>query len=258
MLNCVVLMIRNDEPFVILDTQADWRFAKNPQVTGPPHIRFYAGAPLRTTDGHNLGSLCVIDDKPRAEFAPRQRLILKEFAAVAIREMELWRDKLQLRMRDRIQTSMENFTRECLEMDTRSTDKNASAAAKMDVVYNRAAQLVTSTLDLDGCFILDLSQFEATEVETADGIQIVYRADPYNTETDMLERSEEFSPIAALPVLTTTDPSRATQPLSSVQHEKLSAFLGEHRDGKIYEYKAPAFLKGMFPDDIRWSMGEYH
>lgn len=79
---------------VILDTLEDWRFAQNPNVTGPPHIRFYAGAPLRTSDGYNLGSLCVIDDKPRLEFTPRSRLALKEFAAIAVREMELWRDKV--------------------------------------------------------------------------------------------------------------------------------------------------------------------
>ena len=87
---------RNDEPFVVLDTLQDWRFAANPQVTGAPHIRFYAGAPLRTVDGHNIGSLCIIDDKPRAEFPPRSRLILKELAAVVMREMELWRDKVRL------------------------------------------------------------------------------------------------------------------------------------------------------------------
>ena len=85
---------RSDEPFIVLNALQDWRFANNPQVVGPPHIRFYAGAPLRTADGHNLGSLCIIDDKPREEFSPRSRLILKEFAAVTIREMELWRDKV--------------------------------------------------------------------------------------------------------------------------------------------------------------------
>jgi len=79
---------------VILDALQDWRFANNPQVVGPPHIRFYAGAPLRTSDGHNIGTLCIMDDKPRSEFPPRSRLILKEFAAVTMREMELWRDKV--------------------------------------------------------------------------------------------------------------------------------------------------------------------
>lgn len=84
----------DDEPLVVLDASQDWRFAENPQVVGPPNIRFYAGAPLRTSDGHNIGSLCIIDDKPRSEFPPRSRLILKELAAVTVREMELWKDKV--------------------------------------------------------------------------------------------------------------------------------------------------------------------
>jgi GAF domain-containing protein len=41
---------------VVLDTLLDWRFVNNPNVTGFPHIRFYAGAPLRTADGFNVGT----------------------------------------------------------------------------------------------------------------------------------------------------------------------------------------------------------
>ncbi|KAG2740734.1 hypothetical protein P692DRAFT_20288895 [Suillus brevipes Sb2] len=51
-------------------------------------------------------SLSLIDDSPRQDFAPRQRHALKEFAAVVMHEMELWRDKIQLRIRDKIQTSV--------------------------------------------------------------------------------------------------------------------------------------------------------
>lgn len=86
--------IRTDEPFVVLDASSDWRFENNPNVVGRNSVRFYAGAPLRTADGFNIGSLCILDDKPRTEFPPRSRLILKEFAAVTMREMELWRDKV--------------------------------------------------------------------------------------------------------------------------------------------------------------------
>jgi GAF domain-containing protein len=80
---------------VILDTAKDWRFQNHPFVVGPPHIKFYAGAPLRTLDGYNVGSICIIDTQPRAEFPPRSRMALMEFAGVVTREMELWRDKVR-------------------------------------------------------------------------------------------------------------------------------------------------------------------
>ncbi|KAG8740737.1 His Kinase A domain containing protein [Ceratobasidium sp. 414] len=74
----VFCLQRGAEPLIVLDAQQDWRFADNPLVVGPPYIRFYAGAPLRTSDGYNVGSLCVIDDRPHEEFTPRQRHTLKE------------------------------------------------------------------------------------------------------------------------------------------------------------------------------------
>ena len=57
--------ILDDQIFHISDALDDPRFSDNPLVTGPPNIRFYAGVPLSIEDSQRIGTLCVIDSKPR-------------------------------------------------------------------------------------------------------------------------------------------------------------------------------------------------
>jgi len=68
---CQFTMI-GDDVMVVPDATLDPRFAANPLVTGDPRIRFYAGAPIVTSDGVPLGSLCVIDMAPRDGLTPVQ------------------------------------------------------------------------------------------------------------------------------------------------------------------------------------------
>ncbi|MEB3256244.1 MAG: sensor domain-containing diguanylate cyclase [Synechococcaceae cyanobacterium] len=75
---------------VVPDARLDERFASNPLVTGVPHIRFYAGAPLRSPEGHNLGTLCVIDQEPHHP-GPEQIQQLQLLADLVMREIELRR-----------------------------------------------------------------------------------------------------------------------------------------------------------------------
>lgn len=79
--------ILGEQPLVVADAALDPRFADNPHVTGAPHVRFYAGVPLKTGDGHNIGTVCAIDTKPRA-FGAREVAVLKELAALAMKHLE--------------------------------------------------------------------------------------------------------------------------------------------------------------------------
>jgi len=78
--------ILGDEIFIIPDTLMDARFADNPLVLNEPHIRFYAGCPLRFVDGSKLGTLCIIDKKPRNLDAEDMQA-LKDLASTTEREL---------------------------------------------------------------------------------------------------------------------------------------------------------------------------
>jgi GAF domain-containing protein len=82
--------ILNDQPMIVEDTWLDDRFRDSPLVTGPPNIRFYAGAPLVDDEGHALGSLCVIDRQPR-KLTAEQTNTLQLLSHQVMRLMELRR-----------------------------------------------------------------------------------------------------------------------------------------------------------------------
>lgn len=77
------------------DASRDPRFADSPLVTGPPCIRFYAGAPLVSAEGAVLGTLCVIDREPR-QLNETQRVALASLAEVTMQLLEARRRELQL------------------------------------------------------------------------------------------------------------------------------------------------------------------
>jgi GAF domain-containing protein len=81
--------------FIVPDATEDARFAANPLVTGEPHIRFYAGAPLVNADGHALGTLCIIDYRAR-DLTTQEQAALQTLAAQVVRNLELRRRTIEL------------------------------------------------------------------------------------------------------------------------------------------------------------------
>jgi adenylate cyclase len=80
--------ILQDQALIVPDARKDLRFASNPLVIGDPFVRFYAGQPLRGPGGHKVGTLCIVDQKPRI-FSQHECELLRELTALVERELEL-------------------------------------------------------------------------------------------------------------------------------------------------------------------------
>ncbi|MCU1787834.1 GGDEF and EAL domain-containing protein [Pectobacterium polaris] len=79
---------------VVPDALKDARFKNNPLVVGVPYIRFYAGIPLITPSGHAIGTLCIIDLKPRTTFTKRDEHNLQDLASLVMDKLEMRRLEL--------------------------------------------------------------------------------------------------------------------------------------------------------------------
>ncbi len=87
--------ILDSEVLVVPDAHADPRFATNPLVTGAPHVRFYAGAPLSLGDGARIGTLCAIDTQART-LSEEERSALTDLAQVVVDELHLRKHVVEL------------------------------------------------------------------------------------------------------------------------------------------------------------------
>lgn len=90
-------VVDSDAPLVVADTHQDARFADNPFVVGPPHLRFYAGLPLRSSLGVPLGTLAVFDRVPSTLTAEQMRL-LEALAQQVMAQLELRFERIHHRL----------------------------------------------------------------------------------------------------------------------------------------------------------------
>ncbi|KAK5139331.1 hypothetical protein LTR04_003666, partial [Oleoguttula sp. CCFEE 6159] len=94
---------------VINDMTKDSRFKGMPYVLGAPHARFYAGVPIRSPDGHNIGSYCVIDDKPRDGLNEQELVFLRDMSMTVMRHLEMVRAKEEHRRSGRMVRGLGSF-----------------------------------------------------------------------------------------------------------------------------------------------------
>lgn len=119
--------IASDDLMIIPDAHEDPRFRSNPLVLGPPHVRFYAGAPLKLASGHRVGTLCIIDTVPRPSLDARQKEILTLLARQIV-------DLLEVRELRRKQQISELIS-------TTSSDAFVATDSRSNIIYwNRGAE----------------------------------------------------------------------------------------------------------------------
>jgi len=104
-------------PLIVEDALEDPRFADNPLVVGPPHVRFYAGAPLISSDGFQLGTLCILDSAPR-RFDESETEQLCDVARLVVDQLELRKRGLLLaEQTDQLRTQTRRLSRANRELD---------------------------------------------------------------------------------------------------------------------------------------------
>ena len=86
--------IMSDDIYIVEDARVDPRTLSNPLVAGLMGLQFYAAYPLRSAEGYNLGTLCIIDKLP-GKLDPKQTSILAQLARITMAQLEL---RLQSRL----------------------------------------------------------------------------------------------------------------------------------------------------------------
>ena len=155
--------IGQDELFEIRDALEDSRFKDNPLVTGDPHIRFYAGHPLKTKSGHNLGTLCVIDRKPR-ELSENQREAIRVLAKQVVSYLDLKKANTELLKQQAIIEKQQG-----LLLETQNVRVLTRASAKAAHEINNPLAIIQANVD-----ILNSIEMSEAEAKLKERLQVIY------------------------------------------------------------------------------------
>lgn len=150
---CGHAILKNDV-MVVADALRDERFANNPLVTGPPHIRFYAGAPLTTPAGFNIGTLCIFDPDPRPNgLAASERGHLAMLADLVMERLVMRRLQLErCGEAEQVRSVAERLDASASALDDQALDMAALATAgalKSDAAGQGVRQLVLMGADVE-------------------------------------------------------------------------------------------------------------
>lgn len=155
---CAHAILQPGELFMVPDAQRDPRFHLNQLVVGEPYIGFYAGMPLTTSEGHSLGTLCVIDRRPR-ELTSSQMDSLRRLARQLGAHLELRRLSQRLSVaEDQMQSWAGDVARTNLRLHSemqereRIENKLREREEQLRDLFENATDLIQSVAPMDACF----------------------------------------------------------------------------------------------------------
>ncbi|MDA1077197.1 MAG: SpoIIE family protein phosphatase, partial [Proteobacteria bacterium] len=170
---CAHAILHPDSLFIVEDASLDERFFNNPLVTADPPIRFYAGAPLVAAGGMALGTLCVIDQKPR-QMSQAQQKTLAALSRQVVAQLELRRSMADL------QQSSKELSRSHAALKLRNAQLNKSHDEMSDLVALLQSQADVINRDLQRAEIIQRSLLPHDVPDLGDfNVRTLYR--PGNT-----------------------------------------------------------------------------
>ncbi|RMB39185.1 methyl-accepting chemotaxis protein [Sphingomonas sp. PP-F2F-G114-C0414] len=146
--------ILQEAVMVVPDARADGRFAENPLVTGVPHIRFYAGAPLTTPGGFNIGTLCIFDPSPRPDGLSRQEVShLSMLAGMVMERLIARRLRLERQQESQqVRSVAGRLSTAAYQLEVQAKDLSALAtdgALRSDAAGQGVRQLVSMAAEVE-------------------------------------------------------------------------------------------------------------
>jgi signal transduction histidine kinase len=169
---------------VIKDLREDKRYEKNSFVTGEPHVAFYAGVPLVTPSGYSLGTLCVLDRKPK-ELNPQQLSSLEALARQVMTLFELHRKNRELQI---LKEQLENKNKELEQFAYVVSHDIKTPVSNIVLSSQLLREDYSDQLDKNANNLLDILKRASAKIkDLVDGILSYYKSD-----AALLHKQEEI------------------------------------------------------------------
>ncbi|GAA4202567.1 GAF domain-containing sensor histidine kinase [Pedobacter jeongneungensis] len=256
---CSHAIMQPRELMIINDARADRRFANNPLVTGSPNIVFYAGVPLVNSEGFPLGTLCVIDRKPR-ELSEQQQNSLRILAKQVMTQLELKRKVIELEKANNVLEETNAFIRQ-FALSAAHDIKNPLSSIKMTSQMLQK-RLLTSG-DTDNLKLVDMSLASAQKLLNLVDDMLDYSFKPElltsaQAEIDLNELLERISTMIKVDTGVNITFPALTQPIycSVIAVEQI--FLNLLTNAIRYNDKAAVEIKIVFKESDQQYHFEVH